>query len=113
MFTKTLDENLMAENAHVKCYAMHPGFINSNLYVQTWYAKLVTIMTGFMFKSEPQGADRVLFTALSTEVENLNGNYFADCRVEKPNAFTRNRDNQQKLWDISCQLLDIGKFGTK
>lgn len=50
MFTKVLDERLSAENKPVKVYAIHPGFIRSNLYTQTWYAKLVTLTMGFMFK---------------------------------------------------------------
>lgn len=113
MFTTTLDENLVGENAPVKCYAMHPGFIKSNLYNQNWYSKFTTLATGFLFKSESQGGKRVLYTALSTEVENLNGNYFANCRVTEPIALVRNPQNQQKLWQVSCQLLDITKFGAK
>lgn len=50
MFTKVLDERLSAENKPVKVYAIHPGFIRSNLYTQTWYAKFVTLTMGFMFK---------------------------------------------------------------
>jgi dehydrogenase/reductase SDR family protein X len=113
MFTKTLDEHLSLENLPVKCYALHPGFIRSNLYTNTWYAQLVTLLMGFMFKSEAQGADRVLFTALSTEAEDLNGNYFENCRIVKPIKLVRNRDTQQKLWEISCQLLDIQQFISK
>lgn len=50
MFTRVLDERLSTENKAVKVYAVHPGFIRSNLYTQTWYAKLVTLLMGFMFK---------------------------------------------------------------
>lgn len=50
MFTKVLDERLSSENKPVKVYAIHPGFIRSNLYTQTWYAKFVTLTMGFMFK---------------------------------------------------------------
>jgi len=111
MFTTTLDENLVVENAPVKCYAMHPGLIKSDLYIQTWYARLIG--NGFLFKSESQGAERVLFAALSTEVENLNGNYFANCRVTQSIPLTRNRDNQQKLWKMSCEMANITNFGAK
>jgi len=50
MFTTILDEKLVTENIPVKCYAMHPGFIKSNLYTQNWYSKLTTLATGFLFK---------------------------------------------------------------
>merc|ERR1711928_297847 len=82
-------------------------------YAQSKASKLTTLATGFLFKNESQGGERVLYTALSTEVENLNGNYFANCRVTRPVALARNRDNQQKLWQVSCQLLDITNFGAK
>lgn len=66
-----------------------------------------------VLQSESEGADRVLFTALSPDVEEFNGNYFENCRVSKPISLVRNRDTQEKLWDISCQLLDIHQFGAK
>ena len=50
MFTKTLDERLLTADKPVHVYAIHPGFIRSNLYTQTWYAKFVTLTMGFMFK---------------------------------------------------------------
>jgi NAD(P)-dependent dehydrogenase (short-subunit alcohol dehydrogenase family) len=50
MFTKTLDERLAAADKPVHVYAIHPGFIRSNLYTQTWYAKFVTLTMGCMFK---------------------------------------------------------------
>lgn len=50
MFTKILDEQLSSENKPVKVYAVHPGFIRSNLYTQTWYTKFVSLTMGFMFK---------------------------------------------------------------
>lgn len=111
MFTKVLDEKLIETDKPVRTYAVHPGFIRSNLYTQTWYAKLCTAAMGFMFKSEADGAKRVVFSALSPTMEIQSGNYFENCQVVKPIALTRNRENQTKLWDISCQLLDIQKFG--
>ncbi len=50
MFTKTLDERLATADKPVHVYAIHPGFIRSNLYTQTWYAKFVTLTMGCMFK---------------------------------------------------------------
>ena len=50
MFTKSLDAMLAAEGTHVRCYAMHPGFIRSNLYNQAWYAKMTVVANGCMFK---------------------------------------------------------------
>lgn len=44
-------------------------------------------------------------------MEDLSGNYFENLKVVKPIALVRNRDTQQKLWEISCQLLDISQFG--
>lgn len=52
-----------------------------------------------------------MYCALASEVEELGGSYFENCEVAKPIALVRNRDNQQKLWDISCQLVDIQSFG--
>ena len=50
MFTRYLDNKLSSENIPVRCYAMHPGFINSNLYTQTWWARSLTLFFGCMFR---------------------------------------------------------------
>ena len=52
-----------------------------------------------------------MYCALSSSLEDQNGNYFENCKVTQPIALVRNRDNQQKLWDISCQLLNVEQFG--
>ena len=62
-------------------------------------------------KSEEQGAQRVIFAALSPQMEDLSGNYFENSKVVKPIALVRNRDTQQKLWELSSQLVDISQFG--
>ena len=51
-----------------------------------------------------------MYVALSPELEDLNGSYFENSKVVKPVKLARNVDNQQKLWDLSCQLLNINKF---
>lgn len=62
-------------------------------------------------QTEEQGAQRVLYFSLSPQVEDLNGEYFENCEVVKPITLVRNRETQKKLWETSCQLLDISKFG--
>lgn len=44
-------------------------------------------------------------------MEHLSGNYFENSEAVDPIALVRNRKNQQKLWDISCLLVEIQKFG--
>lgn len=53
----------------------------------------------------------MVYSALSPKFEDLGGNYFENCEPVRPIALTRNRDNQLKLWEASCQLLDIQQFG--
>ena len=62
-------------------------------------------------QSEEQGAQRVVYSALSPQMEDLSGNYFENCKVVKPIALVRNRETQQNLWEMSCQMLDIPQFG--
>jgi len=111
MFTRYMDNLMSTENAPVKSYCLHPGFISSNLYTQTWWAHSLIYGLGFCFRSEAQGADRSLYVALAPEVEDLNGSYFENSSVAKPVAVSRSLDTQQKLWDITCQMLNIQKFG--
>jgi hypothetical protein len=53
----------------------------------------------------------VVHAALSPQVEDLSGNYFENSKAVEPIKLVRNRDTQKKLWEKSCQLLDISQFG--
>ena len=50
MFTKYLDNLLSSDEVPVKCYVVHPGYINSNLHTQTWYAKWNTMSSSWAFQ---------------------------------------------------------------
>ena len=62
-------------------------------------------------QTEEQGAQRVVYAALSPQADDLSGNYFENSKVVKPIALVRNRETQEKLWEKSCQMLAISQFG--
>ncbi|XP_046647110.1 retinol dehydrogenase 12-like isoform X2 [Daphnia pulicaria] len=111
MFTKVLHERLSLKNYPVKIYAIHPGIIRSALWTQHWFANIGYLTTKLIAKTEEQGAQRVVHAALSSQVEDLSGNYFENSKAVEPIKLVRNRDTQKKLWEKSCQLLDISQFG--
>lgn len=62
-------------------------------------------------KTIEEGAQRIVFAALSQQIEDLSGNYLEDSKVVKPAAAACNRNNREMLWQKSCQLLNISNFG--
>ncbi|EFX86946.1 hypothetical protein DAPPUDRAFT_312401 [Daphnia pulex] len=111
MFTKVLHELLTSKNKPVKVYAVHPGVIKTNVWSKYWFTHFTSIFSGFVGKTEAQGAQRVVYAALSPKAEDLSGNFFENSKVVQPIALVRNRDMQTQLWEKSCQLLDISQFG--
>lgn len=46
-----------------------------------------------------------MFAALSDELNGLSGLYLEDCAIKKPNKRALNEEDQDRLWDLTKDLL--------
>ncbi len=93
------------EGSGVTANAMAPGLVvKTGLYRDSSPAVrlLMRVMSLFIGRSIPQGADTAIWLASSLEVEGVNGRFF-ELRKEVPCQF-RNEEAEEKLWSI-CEGL--------
>ena len=59
-------------------------------------------------KTPQQGAQTTIYCAVSEEVEGKSGEYFADCKLNKPtNPEVYDKEVADRLWRVSAQLVGL------
>ncbi len=101
------------DGAGVTANALHPGLVSTNFgkneggAMETLVNTAQTI-TPWMFISAEQGAQTSIHLASSPEVEGVTGRYF-DAKRSVPSSFiSYDRRTQQRLWDVSEELVGAG-----
>lgn len=91
MFTFYLNKVLVAQRAKVRVLCFHPGF----------------------GASDKRASDALLHAALTPDLEGKGGLYLENMKGTNPSRFSRNVENQKKMWNISCNLtgIDVADFG--
>jgi len=56
-------------------------------------------------KTQSQGTATVLIAALSPDVDELSGSYLEDCVVTMPYEYASDKDNAERLWQLSEELV--------
>ncbi len=96
LFTYKLHRNLSAEKSHVTANCLHPGVISTKLLHAGW---------GMGGGSVQQGAATSVYLATSDDVDEVSGKYFVNKHPQKSAAFSYDHKAQDKLWQISSELL--------
>jgi len=102
-----LDIKFQSEGNGVHCHSVHPGVVRTELYDAAPCACLTRILGKLFFKSPEQGADSVVYAALSPEIENEGGRFYANSKSYMPNSKVFDASLQRKLWDVSCELCGV------
>lgn len=97
-FTYSLHRRL--KNSNIKVYALHPGVISTKL-----------LRAGFGISGSPLsvGAETPVYLATSNEVITQSGKYFVKKKPVSSSKISYDELLQEKLWDISIQLLNLNK----
>ena len=104
LFTKALAEKYAGK---VNAYAVHPGVVKTELGRYSSLANAFYCICGCFAKDEDQGALTTVYCAVSAKAEQETGLYYADCKVCDSSKASRDMEMAQKLWEKSCQLLNI------
>jgi len=110
MFTASLTEMLEEHQSPVMSVSLHPGVVHTELYTHVGWVKMFSWVAWLLMKTPQQGGDTLVHAALDGGITK-NTLYMENCRAARVSDFTRNKNNQKKLWDWSCNLLDIKNFG--
>jgi NAD(P)-dependent dehydrogenase (short-subunit alcohol dehydrogenase family) len=107
MFTYELARRL--DGTEVTATVLHPGFVatgfghNNGGLMRTG----MNVVQKLVAKKPEQGAETSVYLASSPEVEGVTGKYFSDSKETKSSAASYNISAQQRLWELSEQMIQI------
>ncbi|KAK0683798.1 DHR13 reductase, partial [Pygoscelis papua] len=101
------------EGTQVTCYAVHPGFVNTELFrhAPLWLKPLFLPLVWLFFRDAAEGAQTSLHCATREGLERFSGRYFADCRLQEPWPPARDDRLARMLWEASERLVGLGGSG--
>ncbi|XP_052660429.1 dehydrogenase/reductase SDR family member 13 isoform X3 [Harpia harpyja] len=101
------------QGTQVTCYAVHPGFVNTELFRHTplWLKPLFLPLAWLFFLDAAEGAQTSLHCATQEGLERFSGRYFADCRLQEPWPPARDDRLARALWEASERLVGLGGPG--
>lgn len=107
LFTKELARRIEGSGVTANC--LHPGMVATGL--GTNNGLLGSLAVGLMrpFALRPaQGARTTLHLALSPELSDVSGDYFARRRPARHSAAARDPEAARRLWEESARLAGLG-----
>lgn len=110
MFTGVLARVLEDRQVPVISTSLHPGVVHTDLYAHVGWVKIFSWVAWLIMKTPEQGGDTLVYAALdeSVDKETL---FMENCRSASTSNFTSTADTQQKMWEVTCSLLEIQHFG--
>jgi NAD(P)-dependent dehydrogenase (short-subunit alcohol dehydrogenase family) len=108
-FTFELARRLQGTGVTVNC--VFPGIFRSNLGgtdgAQGAFWKVVDLLLGWAIPTPERAARRVLYTATSSEMDGVTGQYLGDRTPIKAPAQTLDPEANRQLWLISERLVGL------
>ncbi|KAM6461044.1 dehydrogenase/reductase SDR family member 13-like [Liasis olivaceus] len=96
------------EGSNVTAYAVHPGFIKTNIVRSFigWFHMPLRFLKPFL-RDCNEGAQTTIYCATEEGIETLSGQYFARCQQKETWPKARDDVLAKKLWEFSERLLGL------
>jgi len=96
------------QGAPVTANAFHPGFVNTGFGSgDTLMNRLVQLAARVAGRQPWRGAETGLYLAVSDEVAEVSGGYFADRQRIRPKPEARDPETIERLWRLSEELVGL------
>jgi len=107
LFTRELATRL--EGTGVTVNSLHPGSVATNIWngAPRWMRPIINILARFFMLTPAQGADAVVYLAVSPEVEGKTGLYFENNHPKTPSVLASDSSVAKQLWERSSKLVKI------
>ncbi|MEE6469097.1 hypothetical protein FKM82_008500 [Ascaphus truei] len=107
LFARELANRL--EGTAVTCYAVHPGFVHTNVIrnIPQWLRVMLFPLAWLFCKTPMDGAQTSIFCAVEDGIEMYSGRFFANCQVKQVKPPARDDAVAKKLWEISEELTGL------
>jgi len=103
LFTLELARRL--ENTGIAINAIHPGLARSGLMKESFF--LIRLLTRLTSSSPEKVTGAIVQAALAPEFEKTTGKFLHQGKEIEVPAYARDRDTQQRLWEISERLTGL------
>lgn len=113
MSARYVNKLLEEEGSPVKSFSVHPGIVDTDLFDKTMFKKVFPWAMKLFFKTPAKGAVSILFACFNKDLEKRGGLYISNCTEGISNRFSKQLDNQKRLFEVSCKLvnIDVEQFG--
>jgi NAD(P)-dependent dehydrogenase (short-subunit alcohol dehydrogenase family) len=101
LFTYALARRL--EGTEVQANVLHPGLMKSDLMREL--AAPARFFVRLASKPPERAAEAVAHLASAPDLEGITGRFFKGTQLSESNAYSRNREVQERLWDESERLV--------
>lgn len=107
LFTRKLSEVLKNDNITVNC--LHPGVVATGFASQndSKIQKLLFKLSKPFMRSSNKGAETSVYLSSSDEVSDVSGEYFYNSKISKISSGASNKEDAEKLWEISMELTGL------
>lgn len=111
LFTMSLDRLCREKHLKIRVLAVHPGIVNTDLFKNS-NSDYFPWMKKFLYKTPEQGSRVIVYAATSPKQEDKGGSYLTNCIKLWHHKSANNDDELTKLFEFTCDLLNIKDFGS-
>ncbi|KAG5673144.1 hypothetical protein PVAND_003215 [Polypedilum vanderplanki] len=109
-FTKYLETIFKERDLKIQSHAPHPGIVNTGLFEHSTI-NFIPWFKDLFYKTPEQGSRTIIYAAISPYLEGKGGTYLSNCYFDKSHSKAKNFAETKRLFDYTCQLLNIKTFG--
>ncbi len=104
LFTNELARQL--EGVGVTANCLHPGIVATRFGSElSLPEKSVGFLMLPLLRGPQKGAATTIYLATSPQVENITGTYFQNCKPNKLHSKAKNKEVEQRLWEVSLDMV--------
>ena len=106
LFTKKLSDILKEDNITVNC--LHPGVVGTSFGQNNGnFQKILFYIAKPFMRSSEKGAETSIYLCSSSDVSDVSGEYFYNCKLAKTTKWAQSQRDAHRLWDLSKDLTGI------
>jgi retinol dehydrogenase 14 len=106
LFTRELARRLAGTGVTVN--AVHPGAVSTNIWSHAmWWMRPVLAIAKLFMITPKEGGERLLYLAVSPEVEGKTGGYYENNRLVAPSPLAQDDGAASRLWEVSSRLVGL------
>lgn len=104
LFTRELSKRLKGTNVTVN--SLHPGAVKTELGRHLGISHYLLLPFGSLVKTPKNGAQTSIMLAVDPELENVTGQYFADCAIAPVSKAAQSDETAAWLWNESERITN-------